>query len=260
MLKRVFAVLLQEYFITLRSLEIIVDVFFFPLMSLLVFGFSSVYLAGSTNSVQAYYLILGMILWGALQIAQYTVSINALWNIWSRNLSNMFISPLSISEYIGTQMLSGALKAILATFLLTLTAHFAFHFDVWQIGGLNLTLALLNLIMFAWSTGIIILGVIFRYGGRIQALAWGLIFLFQPLCAAFFPVTVLPNWLQFIALTLPPTYVFEAARMALTDRAVNWQYMGASFELNIVYLVVAFWAFSRLFRHSKVSGQFARNE
>ena len=37
-------------------------------------------------------------------------------------------------------------------------------------------------------------------------------FLFLPLCAVFYPVAVLPSWLQCVAWTLPPTYVFEGMR------------------------------------------------
>jgi ABC-2 type transport system permease protein len=121
-------------------------------------------------------------------------------------------------------------------------------------------LSFLNLTLFAWAIGIVLLGLIFRYGTRIQAIAWGIIFLFQPFTAAFFPLSVLPKALQIFALFLSPTFVFEAARAALESPQVNWIYMGIAFAENILYIILALLFFKRMFEKSKDTGQFARNE
>jgi ABC-2 type transport system permease protein len=97
-------------------------------------------------------------------------------------------------------------------------------------------------------------------GPSIQAIAWGVIFLFQPLTASFFPVSVLPPFLQHVAYALPPTYVFEAGRQALMNPAINCSYFGKAFGLNIFYSVISAFVFLYLFKKSKDSGQFARND
>ena len=114
--------------------------------------------------------------------------------------------------------------------------------------------------IFGWTAGLIILGIVFTFGKRLQALTWGLIWIFQPLTAVFFPVTVLPPALQWLAYALPPTYTFEAARAALTSTVVNWQYAAIGFAENLVYFFLALWFFYFMWRRSKNSGQFARNE
>src|SRR6185436_15816117 len=114
------ALLFQEYFVMRHSLEAIVDIFFWSIINIIVFGFVNSYLTGSTRSVASHYLLLGMILWEIVRITQYSISVTALWNVWSRNLSNMFITPLSITEYIFSQMLSGILKAFLVFTLVAL--------------------------------------------------------------------------------------------------------------------------------------------
>jgi ABC-2 type transport system permease protein len=98
------------------------------------------------------------------------------------------------------------------------------------------------------------------FGTRIQALAWGLIFLFQPVSAAFFPVEILPPFLKVVAYALPITYVFEAARKALEDSSVDWQLFLISFVLNVIYFLGSLWIFKKMFERSKETGQFARNE
>lgn len=257
---RIKAILLQEYYITRNSLEIIIDLFFFSVMSVVVFGFVSRFLSESVNSAAAYYLFMGILLWEIIRISQYSMSVGALWNIWSRNLSNMFITPLSLKEFLLSQMISATLKTLLMFILVSFISAIIFNFNMLSIGFVNLLLSFVNLLIFSWTIGIVILGLIFRYGTRIQALAWGAIFLFQPLTAAFFPVKILPGFLQTIAYTLPPTYVFEAARNALTNSSVDWNLALTAFLLNIFYFSVSIWFFNFMFKKSKDTGQFARME
>jgi ABC-2 type transport system permease protein len=259
-LKRVFGVLLQELYITKRSLEVIMDIFFFPVINVIVFGFISSFLSGGLNNHAANYLLMGMILWQAIYITQYSISVGSLWNIWSRNLSNMFITPLSITEYLSAHILSGIFKAILTFLLFAGLGYFMFDFNIFQLGFVNLSLYFVNLIIFAISTGILILGAIFRYGTRIQALAWGLIFLFQPLTAALFPISVLPNFLQKISLFFPVTYIFEAARKSLVEPGIQWQLITTATIENVIYLALSIIFFQLMFRKAKDTGQFARNE
>lgn len=260
MFSRMFAIMLQEFFIMKRSLEVIIDLFYFSIITVVVFGFVSLYLAGSDDSLTAYYLLYGMILWEVIRLTQYSVSVGSLWNIWSRNLSNMFVAPLSVTEYLVAQIISGILKTVVIFVLIGCIAIFVFNFNIFQTGTTNLILFFINLSIFAWAIGIMILGLIFKYGTKIQALAWGLVFIFQPLTAAFFPLDVLPPFLQTFAKVLPPTYVFEAARKSLSDPSVDWNLTIIAFILNAIYLVIAIVLFTFMFNASKKSGQFARNE
>jgi len=258
--QRIKAIILQELYITKNSLEIIIDLFYFSVITIVVFGLVSVYLTGTNNPLSAQYILVGMILWEVIRITQYSISVGALWNIWSRNLSNMFVAPLTLSEYILATMIAGMIKTGIILVLISVIASFLFKFNILSIGVVNLILALVNLTIFSWSVGVIILAIIFRYGQRIQALAWGLVFLFQPLCAAFFPVSVLPEPLRTLAYVFPPTYVFEAARLGLVNHSTNWNAMGVSFAQNIVYFVVSLLFFNYMFNKSKDIGQFAKNE
>ncbi len=258
-LARIKAILLQELYITKHSLEVSMDIFFFPAINIIVFGFISRFLSGN-NSGTNDYLLMGIILWQIIYITQYSISVGSLWNVWSRNLSNMFISPISISEYLSAYILSGIIKAFLTFILFSLIAFIIFSFNILDMGSTNIFLSFISLVLFGCSTGIAILGAIFRFGTRIQSLAWGLIFLFQPLTAAFFPLSVLPDWLQKIALLFPPTFVFEAARFGIKTGAVNYRLYTFSFMENTIYIIVALIFFNYMFKKAKDTGQFARNE
>lgn len=259
-LKRIKAVLIQEYFITLNSMEIVMDIFFFPVMSIVLFGFLSTYLSGSGGVDVGNTVLMGMLLWEVIFITQYSVSVGSLWNIWSRNLSNMFISPLNTLEYILAHIFSGTIKALLVFLMTSLASVYFFNFNIFTLGVINLVLFYLSLTLFAVGVGLAILGLIFSYGTKIQAFAWGLLPIFQPLTAALYPVEVLPLPLRQMAYAFPPTYVFEAARKYMTTDVTDWNMIGMSFLINIFWLAGGSIIFSRLFRRSRITGQFARNE
>jgi len=258
--KRILGVLRQELYITLRSIETINDIFVFAIIQLVLFGALSLFFIGTKNVTGARYLLIGMLLWEIIRIIQYSISVGCLWNIWSRNLSNMFIAPLTPQEYLTGFTLSGIVKAVIVFVSTSFVARFIFGFDIFQLGIVNLFVGGINLAFFAFSLGIIIMGLIFRFGTRIQAFAWSIVPILQPLTGAFYPVHVLPYPLQLFAAILPSTYVYEAARSNLTDPTMQWRLQSISFGENIIYVAIAIWTFHVLFKASKTTGQFARNE
>jgi ABC-2 type transport system permease protein len=260
MSERVKAVLLQELYITRGSLEIIVDLFYTSLITVVVFGLVSGFLTGVLNPNTGSYLILGMLLWDVIRVNQYSITVGSLWNIWSHNLSNMFVAPLSLAEYVAAHMLSGVLKTLVIFGMISAIAAAWFHFEIWRVGAVNLALFFANLTIFAWAVGLVLLGIVFMIGTRIQALAWGAIFVFQPLTAAFFPLGILPPGVRAVAYGIPPTWVFEAARRALADPSVNWTAAGIAFGENVLYLGIGLWAFYVMWARSRATGQFARND
>lgn len=259
-LRRIKGVLLQEMYLTLHSLEMLVDVFIFPAVNIVIFGLISLYIAGGGASLAGQYVFLGMLLWQIVGIIAYSVAVGAMWNIWSRNLSNMFIAPLKIKEYVFALFASGCVKAIgLLALGMALSAWF-FDFNVLEVGMTNLVLTFVVFGLFGLALSLVSLGLIFRFGTRLAALSWSMPWLFQPLSAAFFPIADLPPLLQYIAYVLPPTYAFEATRNGLTNQGVDWPLFAIGFALGLVYCALAIALFRALFRQSKDIGQFARNE
>ncbi len=85
-------------------------------------------------------------------------------------------------------------------------------------------------------------------------------FLFQPLTAAYYPLSVLPPQLQVVARAIPATYVFEAARASLASPGVQWRAMSIALFENVIYFGLAVLFFSFMYNRSRQTGQFARNE
>jgi ABC-2 type transport system permease protein len=256
--RRVKALLLEEYFITLRSLEVILDLFFLSVMSVVVLGYFSLFLSSRLEGPSAHYLLLGMLLWEIVRVTQYSITVGAMWEVWSRNLTNLFITPLQLQEYLIAGVISATVKSSVILATVALIAAVAFDFNMLSIGAPALVLGFVNLLLSGIAAGLLILGAIFRYGTRIQALAWGLIFLFQPLTAVYFPVATLPDFAQGIAALLPPTYVFEMARDRLNGESIKASAVLVPFALNFVYLAASVWFFKVMYGNSRRNGQFAK--
>ena len=76
-----------------------------------------------------------------------------------------------------------------------IAAYFIFGFNLLGL-GLPLVAFFAVLVLTSWSLGLISAGVILRYGLGAEELAWSLAFLLLPLCCVYYPVSVLPDWLQ----------------------------------------------------------------
>lgn len=250
----------QELFVLRRSGEVFADIFVFPFANILVLGFVSLYIAGENVQI-GQLVLLGTLLWQVIWIVQYSVTLGSLWNIWSRNLTNIFISPVTLGEYITAHVISGMIKAACVLGLAGVLSLYAFDFNLLDIGLTTLILAFINFSIFAFALGIVLLGLIFRFGVRIQAAAWATVGFFQPLAAALYPLDVMPLALQYFAQLFPATHVFEAARFAfLHDGAVAWPLFSLATGMNLFYCLFCTRLFHYLYARSLDTGQFARNE
>jgi ABC-2 type transport system permease protein len=79
-------------------------------------------------------------------------------------------------------------------------------------------------------------------------------FLFLPLTCVYYPVAILPTWLQYVAWALPPTYVFEGMRALLIDHVFRGDLMVAALLLNAVFMAAAVVAYLRLLDSAREQG------
>ena len=256
---RIKAMLLHELHIAKHSYEVFNDLLLYPLFSIVVFGFMTLYLVGSTGKIVADQVLSGMILWQVVNITQYSIAVGCLWDVWSRNLTNIFITPITITEYLFSYAVTGTIKALVVIILASILSYVVFHLNILSIGIINMFFICLNLILFGFSFGVVMLGLIFRFGTKIQAFAWGLLNVAQPLMAVIYPVSILPQPLRSIAYLFAPTYAFEAMRKSLNGENITIEIMYALL-FNTLFFMLAVLFFKFMFKKSKETGQFARLE
>jgi ABC-2 type transport system permease protein len=136
---------------------------------------------------------------------------------------------------------------------MTLLALFLFRFNFYAI-GLPLIAFFCNLIFTSWSVGIFVSGLVLRNGLGAESIVWTLMFGLMPLVCIYYPVTVLPHWLQYLAWALPPTYVFEGMRALLIGHEFRSELMVEALAINAVLLLVSFATFLALLRSARQHG------
>jgi ABC-2 type transport system permease protein len=116
-----------------------------------------------------------------------------------------------------------------------------------------------NLIFTSWSFGLISSGLVLRNGLGAEGLAWTLMFVLLPLTCVYYPVSVLPPWLQIVAWCLPPTYVFEGMRALLTDHAFRADLMIRALAINLLLFLGSVGVFWALLRSARINGSLVQS-
>lgn len=257
-LNRIKTVLVYSYFHITHSMETWVDLFWFSSISVVVFGLLAQYLGG-LNSQETTAVIFGLIMWEMVRVVQYGITVGMMWDVWSKNFSSLFVTPLTMTEFVLGQLISSLVKSISVSALLSVVCWFLFGLWAPSLGFVWIPYFLLLSIM-GWATGMVIMALIIRFGTDIQSLAWGLIFMFQPISAIVYPVSALPDPVEWVAYLSPMTYVTESLRHQLATGDILWKYLALSAVVNGVYVLIAVGFLRFQFNWAKRTGAFARME
>lgn len=218
------------------------ELFFWPLIHLVVWGYLSVYLSQNqpeNAGLPITFLLGAVLLWDIQFRATQGVSISFLEDVWTRNLLNIFVAPIRTWEVVAGMCAVGLLRVAVTFPILIIIAYFNYQFNIFEFEWALIPFAL-NLLIFGWGLGILANALILRWGQAAEGLAWALPFMLQPVSAIFYPVDILPPFLQNIALCLPPTHIFEGMRDILQNQTdgFNAHLIWATF-LNVVWMIAA---------------------
>ena len=253
--RHILGVVARQAFLYRRSFSRILDLFYWPTMDILLWGFLTLYLErGSFQPPRFVSFFLGaLILWHLLYRSQLAVSVSFLEDIWSRNLLNVMVAPLSLAEYVLGLVLVSLIKVSLAFGIMSGLAGLFYGFNLFRL-GLSLVPFVLSLLALGWSIGFVTMGLIFRFGQEAEILAWALIFVFLPLSAVFYPLEVLPDFLQKWAWFTPSAHVFEGMREVVTRGTFPAKHLLWAAGLNVVYLAFGIWFLYRQYEYARRNG------
>ena len=252
---RVAAMVMRYWYLLKGSWPRILELAYWPTMQVIMWGFLTTFLAQNTNLfVQAFGILLSaVLLWDVLFRGQLGVSISFLEEMWSRNLGHLFVSPLRAYELLASLMTISLIKTVIGVVPASLLAIVFFDYSVYDL-GLPLIAFFVNLIVMGWAIGLVMSGVVLRYGLGAESLAWVAVFALAPLSAIYYPVDVLPGWAQTVAWILPASHVFEGMRGILIDGVYQPGLMWTASLLNVVYLGAGAAAFLAFFRRARTLG------
>lgn len=253
--RRVAAMVLRYWYLLRQSWPRFVDLIYWPAVQMLMWGFLSLYLVEQSGFLaRAGGVFIGaVLLWDILFRGQIGFSISFLEEMWSRNLGNLMMTPLRPAEFVAALMVMSVVRLLIGLIPVTGLAILFFGFNFWGL-GFAVGAFFANLIITSWSIGLIACGLVLKKGLGAESLAWSMTFVLLPLTCVYYPVSVLPEWLQWISLSLPPTHVFEGLRALMLENRFEVAPMATALALNLAYFTAASLVFAWLLRSARWTG------
>jgi ABC-2 type transport system permease protein len=157
---------------------------------------------------------------------------------WTRNLINLMVTPISELEYMAGVALFGAVKLISGVGIAALGAFVAYQFSIGSAGLAIIPVAAV-LLTVGWAVGLLVIGLVLRFGSGAEALAWGLLMGVMPLSGVFTPVANLPRAVQPVSHLLPTTHAFIALRAGVSGDGIAWGELALGAVLAVIMLLLA---------------------
>ena len=252
---RMYALSLRHIYLIKSSFPRILDLIYWPTIQIVLWGFISKFF---TLHSDFYNHTIGIILSCAILydfLFRSSISFNMLFleEIWSRNFTNLFVAPLKVSEIITALTATALLRTLIGIVPAVLIATPFFGVSLFSLGP-TLILLFLSLYLFGITLGLLVTAGLLRYGPAFENIAWSSLFLLAPLGCVYYPLSILPNWLQMLAKGLPLVYIFEEARSILINNTVNYSNIISALALNLVYFISAVVIFYLAFSGARNKG------
>ena len=254
-LNKMYGLFLRHFYLIKSSLPRVLDLIYWPTIQITLWGFISNFFATYTTY---YNNAVGIILTCAILydfLFRTSIGFNMLFleEIWSRNFTNLFISPMRISEIITSLVGTALIRALIGLVPAILLTSPLFGISILNL-GISLFFLFLSLYLFGITLGILVSAGLLRFGPSFENIAWSTMFLIAPFGCIYYPIDILPNIFQKVAYSMPLVYIFEEARRILIDNTVNIENIYYAFILNIVYLTIAISLFYYSFNQAKKKG------
>lgn len=254
-LNRMSAVVLRHWYLLRGSWTRIAELIYWPATNLVLWGMIQTFLSQQSGYfAQAVgVLIASVMLWEILFRSQIGVAISFFEEMYSRNLGHLLVSPLRPTEFMLALIVIAFFRTVLAVGIVSLMAIWFFGFSLYDL-GFGLGAFFFNLAAFGWALGLIVIGVVLRYGLGAETIAWGVMFAITPFCAVYYPSSILPDWAQGFVAILPPAYVFDGMRALIIEHRFDADMMLTALGLNAVWLLAGGAIYLAFDRSARING------
>lgn len=253
------AIALRQYYLMRSSPTRALPIVAWVAVDIVLWGFIARYLNSvSASGVNFTAVLLGAVLfWDLFIRVMQGVTLTFFEDVWSRNFVNIFATPLQISEYLSGLVLSSIATSTVGLAVMLALASAIFGLRLLSFGAL-LAPYLLVLFLFGIALGVLASAMVLRLGPASEWLVWPIPALLSPFAGVFYPLSVLPHWMQAVGRLLPPSYVFTSMRSALAGHGYSSAALGSGIALALVDILLASWFFVRIYGYAVRTGLLAR--
>ncbi|MDA9703384.1 ABC transporter permease [Candidatus Pelagibacter bacterium] len=233
---KIYALGLRHLYLIMNSFPRILDLIYWPSVQIFLWGFISKFF---TLSSDYYSNTVGIILTAAILydfLFRASISFNMMFleEIWSRNFTNLFIAPIKIREIIAALTITAIIRTLIGLVPAVLISIPLFGVSVLKL-GLPLIFLLISLYLFGITLGLLVTSGLLRYGPSFENIAWASLFFLAPLGCIYYPIEILPDFLQIVAKMLPLVHIFEEMRNILMTETVNFTNILKSIIISMIY-------------------------
>jgi len=198
-----------------------------------------------------------VLLWDFFTRVMQGVTMAFFEDVWSRNFLNLFATPLSVTEYIAGLVMCSVWSSIVGLAVMLGLATLAFGLSFLSY-GLALVPFVAILFLAGIAIGIFASGCVLRFGPAAEWFIWPIPAVLAPFAGVFYPLSTLPGWMQIVSRVLPPSYVFEGLRGITLHQGWSSAGLATGGILSLLYIALACWFFTRIYRRALRSGLIAR--
>ena len=219
---------------------------------------------GASIDVEGYmtYLLIGALIWSYLSMIFDILSETVQWERWEGTIEYTFMSPTSRVTHLLGMGVYAIVYGIIRTALVLGVAMLAFDLDL---GNADYVAALV--VLAVCSISLVGFGVVAAVmpllspekGQQVTYIVSALLLLVS---GVYYPVSVLPGWMQSLATVSPVTYGLEGSRAALQDGAGIADLWGSIWPLLImgfVFVPLGIWIFHLGEIYAKRTGKLKRS-
>jgi ABC-2 type transport system permease protein len=235
---KIFALSLRHVYLIKGSFPRILDLIYWPTIQIFLWGFISKFFTLNSSYFEN---TVGIILSAAILydfLFRSSISYNMMFleEIWSRNFTNLFIAPIKISEIISALTFTAIFRTLIGLIPAALLAIPLFGVSIFKI-GIPLILLLTTLYIFGVTLGLLVTSGLVRFGPSFENIAWASLFFLAPLGCIYYPIDILPEWLQIIAKLLPLVHIFEEMRNILIHDILNYSQIFKAIIISLIYFI-----------------------
>ena len=252
---KIYGLSLRHIYLIKSSFPRILDLIYWPSIQVFLWGFISKFF---TISSSYYNNTVGVILTAAILydfLFRSSISYNMMFleEIWSRNFTNLFIAPIKISEIIAALTMTAIFRTMIGLVPAVLLAIPLFGVSIFKL-GIPLFFLLIALYIFGISLGLLVTAGLLRFGPSFENIAWARLFFLAPLGCIYYPIEILPNFLQIIAKILPLVHIFEEMRNILINQTVNNVAILKGLFISLIYFFIGVAIFYAAYFGAKIKG------
>ena len=224
----------RNYIFAKRNVFFVVEILFWPIMTVLTIGLMGGFLKLDQNALG--FVLTGAIASGVLQVAQLDVGYSILYDVWSKSIKHTFLTPAGITASLAGSWVTGILRgSLVLAILLYLSSRF-FNFSM--PGFLSSLQFMLGVFWMALLAGICVWILIIMYGQRAEIAVWAISHVVMLFCGIYYPVDLLPGPFYAMAQWVPLTYFMDAYRSHYGFPVLFQQGLLKGWALNLGYLAV----------------------